>query len=176
MSNNRVDFEENNYYHIFNRWFEKQIIFKSNSDFSRFYTYVVKYQKEYENSIKILAYSFLPNHFHFIFHITETGLNLSNFMRKVQWAYAMYFKRKYWEKLETGLSNIRWPLFEWRFKAKIIDTDDYLYQCMSYVCFNPLKHKIVDNIDDYPWTSYHQLNKTDKVNKYKDLELDDLEF
>jgi len=47
---------------------------------------------------------------------------------------------------------------------------------MSYVCFNPLKHKIVDNIDDYPWTSYHQLNKTDKVNKYKDLELDDLEF
>jgi len=37
MWNKRLEFQENNYYHIYNRWFEKQIIFKSDYDFERFY-------------------------------------------------------------------------------------------------------------------------------------------
>jgi len=74
--------------------------------------------------------------------------------------------------LETGL---RIPVFEWRFKAKIIDNDDYLSKCIAYVSFNPLKHEIVDNIDNYKWTSYHQVDKK-KIEKYKDLVLDELEM
>lgn len=41
--------------------------------------------------------------------------------------------------------------------------------------FNPLKHNIVDDINNYKWTSYHQINK-EKIDKYKDLILDELEF
>jgi len=168
MWNKRIEFQENNYYHIYNRWFEKQIIFKNDYDFERFYKYIIKNQKDYIEQIKIVSYCFLPNHFHFVFQIKETGLFLSDFMRKIQVSYAMYFKRKY----ETGL---RMPVFEWRFKAKIIDTDEYLERCLAYVNFNPLKHEIVDNIDNYKWTSYHQLDKV-KLDKYKDMNLEELEF
>lgn len=167
MSNSRFEFQENNYYHIYNRWFEKQIIFKNDNDFERFYKYIIKLLKEYE-TIKIVSWSFMPNHFHFVIHNLETGLKISDFMRKLQVSYAMYFKRNY----KTGLNQ---PVFEWRFKAKLISDEEYLLKCLTYVNFNPLKHEIVDNIDNYKWTSYHQIDKS-KIEKYKDLILDELEF
>jgi len=167
MSNSRYEFIENNYYHVYNRWFEKQIIFRNDNDFKRFYKYIIKLLKEYE-IIKMVSWSFMPNHFHFVIHNQETGLQISDFMRKLQVSYAMYFKRNY----ETGLKT---PVFEWRFKAKLISDEDYLAKCLAYVNFNPLKHWIVDNIDNYKWTSYHQIDKK-KIEKYKDFILDELEF
>lgn len=167
MWNSRFEFLENHYYHVYNRWFEKQIIFKNDNDFERFYKYIIKLLKDYEN-IKMVSWSFMPNHFHFVIHTLETGLQISDFMRKLQVSYAMYFKRNY----ETGLKT---PVFEWRFKAKLIQDEEYLAKCIAYVNFNPLKHQIVDNIDNYKWTSYHQIDKT-KIEKYKDLLLDELEF
>ena len=153
------------YYHVYNRWFEKQVIFKNDYDFERFYKLVIKYSNlEKYDDIKILSYSFLPNHFHFI--IFNPGVELSSFMWNIQNAYAKYFNIKYERK---------WQLFEWRFKAKLINSDEYLSQCLSYVNFNAIKHNIVDNIEDYKWTSYHQIDKK-KIEKYKDLELNELEF
>lgn len=170
MSNSRLEFIENWYYHIYNRWFQKQILFKIKYDFERFYKYIIKEQQNYKN-VKIVSYSFLPNHFHFIIHNSETGLEISEFMRKIQGSYAMYFKAKY--KNETGL---RVPVFEWRFKAKLIQDQEYLERCIAYVNFNPIKHEIVKSIDDYEWTSYHQLTNKDKINQYRDLILEELEI
>ncbi|MDD2565982.1 MAG: transposase [Candidatus Gracilibacteria bacterium] len=170
MSNTRFEFIENTYYHIYNRGFQKQIIFKDKYDFERFYKYIIKEQKDFLN-IKIVSYCFLPNHFHFIVHNIETGLSLSDFMRKIQGSYAMYFKAKH--KTETGL---RMPVFEGRFKAKIIENEEYLAKCLTYVNYNAIKHNIVKNIEDYQFTSYHQLTNKEKINEYKDLILDELEF
>ena len=168
MSNSRFEFLENHYYHIYNRWFEKQTIFRNKYDFERFYKYIVKEQKLYE-TIKLVSYSFMPNHFHFVIHNLETGLQISEFMRKIQVSYAMYFKKKY----ETGL---RTPVFEWRFKAKLLQDEEYLARCMSYVNFNPVKHNLVEDIQEYPWTSYHQLSDKVSIDSYKDIILDELEM
>lgn len=150
MSNNRFPFQENNYYHIFNRWFNKQTIFLKDSDFKVFFRYFKKYYKEYNDSLNIISYCVLWNHFHFIIQCKETGLKISEFMRKLQVAYSMYFKRSY----ETGLKT---PVFEWRFKCLWIDSEEYLYKCQAYVNYNPLKHNIVSNILDWPYTSIHQV-------------------
>jgi len=154
------------YYHVYNRWFEKMIIFKSEIDFERFYKLLIKYSNDEKyRYIKILSYSFLPNHFHFV--ISNPGVELSNFMWVLQNAYSKYFNIKY---------DRRWQLFEGRFKAKLINNQDYLYKCIHYVNFNPLKHKIVSNIKDYKYTSYHQLTKKEKDENRFDLILDELEF
>lgn len=170
MSNFRVDFEENCYYHIFNRWFQKQIIFRNKQDYKRFYQYVIKELKSFKG-VKLIAYSFLPNHFHFIIKNLETGLNISEFMRKVQGSYATFSKNKY---SETGLI-LKGQFFEWRFKAKLINNENYLEKCLVYVIFNPVKHGIVDKIEDYKYTSYHQLNNKLKY-EYDDFILDTLEY
>lgn len=166
MWNTRFEFLENHYYHIYNRWFEKQIIFKNDIDFKMFYKYIIKNLNDYK-IVKIISWSILPNHFHFVIQNLETGLILSDFMRKIQVSYAMYFKKKY----KIG----RWPVFEWRFKSKIINNDKYLYQCIAYVNFNSLKHGLVNNIYNYKWSSYHQINKH-IINKYKDMILEELEY
>jgi len=68
------------------------------------------------------------------------------------------------------------PVFEWRFKAKLIKDEQYLFQCLTYVNYNAVKHEIVKDINDYSRTSYHQIENKNKINKYKDLILDELEF
>lgn len=152
-------------YHIYNRWLEKMIIYKNKSDFEKFYNLVIKYSKLGKYSwIKILSYSFLPNHFHFV--VSTSTWEISGFFWDIQNAYSKYFNLKY---------DRKWQLFEWRFKSKIILNDEYLWKCLAYVNFNALKHEIVNDIQDYPRTSYHQIEKT-KIDKYKDLMLDELEF
>lgn len=156
---------ENWYYHVYNRWLEKQIIFRNDSDFERFYKIVIKYSNlEKYKDIKVFSYSFMPNHFHFI--ISTPWIELSCFIWDIQNSYAKYFNLKYLRK---------WQLFEWRFKAKLIYDENYLSKCIAYVNFNPLKHEIVSDINDYKWTSYHQIDKS-KIEKYKDLILNELEF
>ena len=160
----RRSFEEG-FYHVYNRGFEKMFIFKCDKDFERFYTLVVKNLKEEKFSkIKLISYCLLPNHFHMI--VSNPGVELSQFMWNIQNAYSKYFNLKY---------ERRGQLFEWRFKAKVIDNDDYLSQCIAYVSLNPLKHGIVDSIDNYKWTSYYQLDKG-KIGEFKDLVLSELEF
>lgn len=66
---------------------------------------------------------------------SKSGIKISNFMRKLQQWYAMYFKIS-----SSSDLKIRWQFFEWRFKAKLIKDEDYLAKCMVYVNFNPLKH------------------------------------
>jgi REP element-mobilizing transposase RayT len=165
--NKRIEFQEKSYYHVYNRWLWKQIIFHNDKEFERFYKLIVKYLNTFK-SIKIVSYCLLPNHFHFIIKNIESWYILSDFMKRLQWAYATWFRILY-------PSEFKQPVFEWRFKAKLIDNDDYLNQCIAYVNFNQLKHEIVDNIDNYKWTSYHQIDKK-KIEKYKDLILEELEM
>jgi len=174
--NRRDPFLKDSYYHIYNRWNNKSIIFKNEHCFEKFYIYLVKYLKEYDWDLKIVSYCFIPNHFHIIiYNMDDTGIQISKFMKKLQWAYSVWFRSKYpLENIDSDI-HIRQPVFEWRFKAKLIDNKEYLNKCISYICFNPLKHEIVDNIDNYKWTSYHQIDKN-KIEKYKDLSLDELEI
>lgn len=170
MANNRNPFWENQYYHVYNRGYEKKTLFWNKWDFERFYIIMTKYLKEFPE-VKIISYAILPNHFHFILRQNKTGLEISKFMHKVQVSYAMYLKTT----IKTGLK--RWePIFEWRFKAKLIDSEEYLYQCIAYVNYNPVKHELVSDIEDYPYTSYHTLIDKEKFRHVSVPELDELEI
>lgn len=161
--------EKDTIYHIFNRWFEKRIIFNHDKDYERFIKAMKRYNDVFDG-IKIYSYCLLPNHFHIIMSSSQNGSDISDFMRKLQQSYALYFKTS------SKVDNLsRWQFFEWRFKAKRIKDEKYLAQCIAYVNYNPLKHGIVDNIDNYKWTSYHQIDKK-KIEKYSDMILDELEI
>lgn len=170
MPKRKIPLEKDYIYHVYNRWFEKQIIFRTDKDYKRF---IIK-MKEYNDLyiwIKVYSYCLLPNHFHLIISSSKSGLEISDFMRKLQQSCAMYFKTTSSPDLK-----IRWQFFEWRFKAKIIKDDIYLSKCLAYVNYNSIKHNLVDNINDYPWTSYHQLVNKKEIDNYKDLILYELEF
>ena len=161
------------YYHIFNRWFEKQNIFFSHSDYYRFYKTILRYAKEQFPKIDLVSYCFLPNHFHFILiSKAEDEFYISNFMRKIQQSYSQYYKAKH--------SVWKWPVFEWRFKVNPIQDEQYLEQCFVYVNFNAVKHWLVDDIKNWDYTSFHMLDDS-KKNQYLNMSkeiwlIEDLEF
>lgn len=136
-------------YHVYNRGFQKQRIFFNDRDYVRFLQGVEYYLPQYP-TVSLHAFCLLPNHFHFVLS-AQTEEDREGFMRKIQQSYAMYLKTKYPEEIPRG------QLFEWRYNARPIEDEAYLSRCMSYVCYNAIKHELVTDIRDWQWTSYHEL-------------------
>jgi REP element-mobilizing transposase RayT len=137
-------FAKDNFYHLFNRGVSKRKIFLSSDDYHRFLDRLKEYKKEF--AIRIHCFCLLPNHFHLLVEQTK-NYSVSAFMHKFLLAYAMYFNKKY--------DNIG-PIFQSRFKAKLIDKDEYLTHLSRYIHLQPLKHRKweVGKLKLYPWSSY----------------------
>ena len=145
----RLEFQENCYYHVFNRWLNKQELFFCWKDFERFLRYIKEQQNCFKDQLSIISYSILPNHFHFVFLNKEQGFAISQFIWKITASYGKYIWAKYWKK---------WRLFESRFKAKLLDNENYLNQCIHYVEFNAVKHQLVQDINQWLFTSFDKSN------------------
>lgn len=154
----RDPFLKNQYYHIYNRWLKKSKLFFSFKDFQRFLFYIWEWMEKYRDSIGIVAYCILPNHFHFVMLNKQDWLELSNFISKITSSYAKYLWAKY---------GLQWwkKLFESRFKAKLLADKEYLDQCIHYVEFNAVKHKLTDHIEKRMFTSYDKNSKKTTPNE-----------
>ncbi|MCF7834797.1 transposase [Candidatus Gracilibacteria bacterium] len=133
----RLEFEENAYYHVYNRGLNKQILFHNNKDFQRFLLYLDIYKNKCKKELGIISYCILPNHFHFVLLNKSQSHKISYFIGNICASYTRYYKAKY--GADKGVLY-----FESRFKAKLIDNDEYLQQCIQYVEYNALKHKLVE--------------------------------
>ncbi len=153
----RQEFIENEYYHVYNRWKNKQTLFHDLRDSERFLYYIDMYREKCKDEIWIIAYCLLPNHFHFVLKNKTDSQRLSYFIWNICAAYTRYYKSKYWT--EKGSS-----FFESRFKSKHLIDSKYLAQCINYVEFNPLKHELVKNIEDRIFSSYDQNKHQGKPN------------
>ena len=140
-------FENNMYYHIYNRGNRKQQIFLQNKDYERFLEKVVKYKKEFP--VTIVSYCLMPNHFHFLIQQRDTNA-ISRLFSNLGNSHSKYFNIKY----ETVGS-----LYQGRFKAKRVDKDEYLVHLSRYIHLNPvdlfsfLGKNIFKYLMTYKWSS-----------------------
>lgn len=70
----------------------------------------------------------MPNHFHFLLQQLVEG-GVSEFIRRIADSYTRYFNVKH---------NRIGPLFQGKFKAKLVDKDEYLLQLSKYIHRNPV--------------------------------------
>lgn len=80
-------------------------------------------------------------------HIVQQGDADSRLMRRLS---ARQGRRV--NRLEERIGT----LWSGRFKSSVIDTDSYLLACLRYVELNPVRAGIVDQPEDYRWSSYAQ--------------------
>ncbi len=158
-------FIENGYYHIYNRGVAKQKIFTAEKDYRTFLYFIKEYllpieQKDSAGSeitnarrkpiscsadIELLAYCLMPNHFHFLIKNTsEKGM--AKFMKALSVSYSGYFNRTY---QRVG------PIFQGRYKAVLIETNEQLVYVSKYVHRNP-KNLLarVRPLQEYSYSSY----------------------
>ncbi|MEA3492585.1 MAG: transposase [Campylobacterota bacterium] len=100
------------------------------------------YAKSY--GITIHNYCLMNNHYHLLIEIQQE--NLSKFMRQLGMNYAIYFNKKY---KRSG------HLWQGRYKSWFVTDEAYLYTLMLYIEQNPLKAKMVQKLEHYPFGSYY---------------------
>ncbi len=155
---------ENSYYHIYNRGIEKRTIFLDESDCAVFLFYLKLYLQpkldliqdinvnpkrklrfllsNLSEEVVLVSFCLMPNHIHLLVkQITANGI--TKLMRRLMTAYVMYFNKKY---DRVG------PLFQNKYKACIIDSDQYLLHLTRYIHLNPTY--IHSEIDFTKYTSY----------------------
>ena len=146
---------ENTYYHIYNRGNRKEDIFLEDEDFNFFLLRLKqninpqiarprRMQTFLENSFSLIAYSLLPNHFHFILRQNK-DVSPSRLVQKIATSYSKHFNKKY-EKVGH--------VFQDAFRQKIIDNDSYLKWLSAYIHQNPCLHGLTNSAQKYKWSSY----------------------
>jgi putative transposase len=123
----------NAYYHVTCRGNERKEIFRDQEDQKEFLRMLARSIDIFE--VDLFAYALMPNHFHLLI-CTPKG-NLSEFMRHFNISYTGTFNRKYHR---SG------NLYQGRYKAFLIDADNYLLEVSRYSHLNPLRTKSKESL------------------------------
>lgn len=148
MSQRQEPFQPSSYYHVYNRGHNKQVIFHDYKDYARYLKRLNEYLKKHE--VGLLAYCLMPNHVHLLLY--QKGEEpIDRFIHRLHTAYTMYFNKKY-----TCVGAV----FQGRFKAKRIESEEYLLHVSRYIHINPLEmlrvqgRALNSQLERYPWSSY----------------------
>jgi REP element-mobilizing transposase RayT len=135
-------------YHVTSRGNERKTVFKSQRDREKFLSYLESATERYEAVIHV--YCLMDNHYHLLIE-TPAG-NLSQIMHHVNGAYTTYFNTK---QSRAG------HLFQGRYKAILIDADEYAKELSRYIHLNPVRVGIAENPAEYKWSScqYYTVDK-----------------
>jgi len=165
MPRRKTPLVNNQFYHIFNRTIDGKEIFINKKIIKRtiitlFYyqyqnpplrlSYFLEKSKEEqekiwevlkqknEKLIDIIAYCFMPNHYHFqLRQLVKNGISI--FISKFQNSFTKYF---------NTLTNRTGYLFESQFKAKIILNEEEFIHINRYIHLNPYTSFLVKDIED----------------------------
>lgn len=145
----KVIFGNGEHYHIYNRGVDRRNIFVDQNDTSRFLWSMQAFNtinpigslRDLPRDpisgggrlVEFVAHHLLPNHYHFILEqVVDDGI--SHFMQRLGIGYTLYFNEKHHR---SG------SLFQGRYKAEHIDTNEYLLYGSAYVNRNDRVHAVV---------------------------------
>jgi len=129
------------FYHVASRGNERKNIFLNKRDREQFLSYLESATVRYGALIHV--YCLMSNHYHLLVE-TPRG-NLSQIMKHVNGAYTTYFNVK---RRRAG------HLFQGRYKAILVDKDEYARQLSVYIHLNPVRARIIAKPGEYEWSSY----------------------
>lgn len=147
-------FRPGNYYHVFNRGVNKQIIFFDDEDYLQFLKRLkiilgvlptsstkTRIKPLPLESFSILSYCLMTNHFH-LFIRQNTEISIDKLILKLCTSYSKYINKKY---------NRVGTLFQDNFKAKLIENDQYATYVSAYIHNNPQSPRT------YQYSSYREI-------------------
>jgi len=154
--------EPDKVYHIYNRANGSELMFRDDDDYLRF---LQRFGILLGGYLDTLAYCLLPNHFHLMVRIVSTlevdeereEVNLHQLFSNLFNGYTKYFNLKYERKGSLFMPN---------FKRKEVYDSHYFAKLIAYIHTNPVKHGLVDDLNEWTFSSYHAYTtlKSSRVN------------
>ena len=134
---------ESGIYHVMLRGINQQVIFEEREDYSKFVETIEKYKAV--SGYKVFAYCLMSNHIHILLKVEKEELDL--IMKRIAGSYAYWYNWKYYRKGH---------LFQDRYKSEPVEDDEYFLTVLRYIHQNPVKVNMVENIDEYRYSSYNE--------------------
>ncbi|MEO1210244.1 MAG: transposase [Cyanobacteria bacterium J06638_20] len=130
-----------NYYHLYNRGTNRQRIFFEREN----YLYFLRQFRQFvaAQTVKVMAYCLMPNHYHFLIDVQEE--DLSSAMQRFTMSYTNAINRRY---QRCG------ALFQGRFQTLLVDSDEYVLYLTRYIHLNPVKARLVQCPEEWEFSSY----------------------
>ena len=159
----RIEFE-NALYHVTSRGNARQVIFHTDGDRQRFLAQLLSNLEQY--GVILYAWVLMPNHYHLV--VRTPRANLSRFMQRLNSSYSLYYRYKH---ARPGHA------FGGRYKALLVESNDYLLALTRYVHMNPVKTKPVLHrpageririLEEYPWSSYPGYVRSQQATEWVD--------
>jgi REP element-mobilizing transposase RayT len=129
---------------------QRNLLFEDDADRGRFLEGLGERVELYE--IRLYAFSLMDNHAHLVLETPRA--NCSAFMQALSTAYTVYFNLRH---------DRHGHLLDGRFKARLVQRDDYLLALSRYVHLNPVKTAKTKNrpmeerlhlLREYRWSTY----------------------
>lgn len=164
----RANFEENLFYHIYNRSINKESIFREDKDCELF---LRKCKKLILPFFEIEAYCLMPNHFHFLVRVKPLtkeirekikyqGTSASMKFQKGEATYNEFlidqFKRLFqsFATIYNMEKNRNGSVFQKSFKRILIKNEIKWSHMLAYIHHNPIHHKFKKRYEDWRFSSY----------------------
>ncbi len=184
-----ADFNENGIYHVFNRTNNREKLFLSEDNR---YFFLRQYKNHISQLLDTYSWNLQPNHFHLLVKaktandikkylewkgksnltltekrflcddVSQSELTEQGFKRFFQ-SYAQSF---------NNMHNRNGNLFYKPFKRIEVVGDNYFNQAMIYIHANAIKHRLVKDINQYKWSSWHSIISDSPTNLLRDEILD----
>jgi len=144
-------------YHITSRGDRRENIYESDVDRQSFLDVLGDVCDRYNWVCH--AYCLMDNHYHLL--IETPDANLSKGMRRLNGVYTQAFNR----------SNDRvGHVFRGRYKAILVDKQNYLLELARYIVLNPVRAGMVRSAKDWPWSSYRMMTGQTKPEPWLNVE------
>jgi len=128
-------------YHVMLRGNGGQDIFVVFED--RYHLYLLIQQGVERYGHRIHGFCCMTNHIHLAIQVAEAPL--SGIMQNLSFRYTRWINTR---QARTG------HLFQGRYKAILVDANDYLLELVRYIHLNPVRAGMVANPEDYEWSGH----------------------
>jgi putative transposase len=132
------------------------------------------HETKQKSNFDIIAFCLLPNHLHCVWQLPEGDSNYSLRWSRIKAVFTnLYLQSGGVEYRQSPSRNIKRERGIWqrRFWEHQIRDEKDLQQHVNYIHYNPLKHELVEHVEDWPWSSYR---KYIRENKYQQLSWDEI--
>ncbi|NJO48682.1 MAG: transposase [Leptolyngbyaceae cyanobacterium RM2_2_4] len=149
--------EAGHFYHVYNRGNNHQLIFFERENYLYFLRLIR--QNLISNGVDVVAYCLMPNHYHLLVYLQTD--ELSEAISSLSLSYTKAINKRF---------NRVGSLFQGRFQRILVTQTEHLVALTRYVHLNPVKANLVDQPEDWEFSSYLEYAELRKGNLPK-LEL-----
>ena len=166
-----MQFIEDNFYHLYNRTNNEEHLFRSDDNYIYFLKKYRYYLDEYFDTI---AYCLMPTHYHFLVRVKQRDVldfkpdvqHLNTDVQHLQGVGHLdktvgHLISRAIQTLQSSYTkaiNVRFKrhgsLFQAHYKAKHVQSDEYLITLSTYIHQNPIRSKLTDKAENWIYSSY----------------------